>query len=667
VKRRGAELVVLAGAALFVTVLALSFRPGGRPAAGGRSGVPDGSSPDDPSGQATTLLEGFDFTESVGGKPLMRIKADRTIGYGPAAGLPPNLYAGEKVTLTVYPDDGSPVTVTSDKADYDERTRQSRLRGNVRWTDENGAGAQTEEMIFHPAQRTLEAPKTVRFTQGSSVLTAPSARYDLGERVVRFAGPVEGESTGAESGGLSKLTARSGLYRRDDGVLELEYPDGQSRGGDRLAGDHLELKTNGSGGHPEWARVTGSVRGILAPDREGSPTGAPAPQRQYSGDKGTVAFDAAGKTKALTLTGEPALLWEPERRLTARSIEIAFAAGKASSARAEGDVYIESPTSAAKARRGTMAFDRDGTARDMKLEGDVRIDADGRHAEAARAVESGPQGQGTWRLTGDASSGARVESGGSRLSADAIRLDPAANHVAGEGRARAVFAPDERRKSPTVTFVGDSKKPTYGKADTIVLDDARKLATLTGSASLWQENSSLFADEIRLSDTDKTVNADGSVRALLVPVRDKTGKTADSGKPGEKDSAVITAQRLLYRDSDRSARFGGGVVMTRGGARTSGADSTAWLNADGAVESVEVSGGVRLTDRATGRSGEADKTLDYPRQGKTILWGSPARVTDAGGDRVAGAILTIVDRGGSVEITAPEGGKTETIHRTQKD
>ena len=665
-KKRRAELVVLAVAALFVTVLAVSFRPGGRPAAGGRSGVPDGPSPD-ASGQATTLLEGFDFTESVGGKAQMRIKAERTIGYGPAAGLPPNLYAGEKVTLTVYPDDGKPVTVTSDKADYDERTRQSRLRGNVRWTDGKGAVAQTEEMLFHPSQRLLEAPKTIRFTQGTSVLTAPSARYDVGERVVRFTGPVEGESTGAESGGLSKLTGRSALYRRDDGVLELEYPNGESKGGDRLAGDHLELKTNGSGGHPEWAHVIGNVRGILAPDSKGGPAGAPVPQRQYSGDEGTIAFDVAGKTKALTLTGTPALLWEPERRLTARSIQIDFADGKASRARADGDVHIESPTSVAQARRGTMAFDRDGTARDVNLEGDVRIDADGRHAEAAKAVESGPQGEGAWRLTGDASTGARVESGGSRLSADAIRLDRAANHVAGEGRARAVFAPDEKRKSPTVTFVGDSKKPTYGKADTIVLDDAQKLATLSGGASLWQENSSLFADEIRLSDTDKTVKADGSVRALLIPVRDKTEKPAETAKTGEKDSAVITAKRLLYRDADRSARFGGGVAMTRGGARTSGADSTAWLNADGAVESVEVSGDVRLTDRATGRSGEADKTLDYPRQGKTILWGAPARVTDAGGNRVAGAILTIVDRGGSVEITAPEGGKTETIHRTQKN
>ena len=54
---------------------------------------------------------------SVSGKPLMHIKADRTIGYGPGAGLPPNLYAGEKVTLTVYPDDGAPVTVHSDRGD----------------------------------------------------------------------------------------------------------------------------------------------------------------------------------------------------------------------------------------------------------------------------------------------------------------------------------------------------------------------------------------------------------------------------------------------------------------------------------------------------------------------------------------------------------------------
>src|SRR5450631_2256418 len=195
----------------------------------------------------------------------MRIKADRTIGYGPGAGLPPDLYAGEKVTLTVYPDDGAPVTVHSDRGEYDERTREAKLTGNVRWSDEEASLAETEEIFFHPSRRLLEAPKLVHFTRGSIDLTAPSARYDLAEKALRFTGPIEGAGSGADSGGLSKLTARQGLFRREVGVLELENVDGTSKSGDRYAADRLTVKTGSSGGRTEWARGTGGVRGILAP------------------------------------------------------------------------------------------------------------------------------------------------------------------------------------------------------------------------------------------------------------------------------------------------------------------------------------------------------------------------------------------------------------------
>jgi lipopolysaccharide export system protein LptA len=232
--------------------------------------------------------------------------------------------------------------------------------------------------------------------------------------------------------------------------------------------------------------------------------------------------------------------------------------------------------------------------------------------------------------------------------------------VRGEGHARAVFAPDPGRRAGPVTFFGDGKAPTYGKADRITLDDAGHAATLSGGASLWQGDSSLFADDITLSDADKTVTAIESVRAVLTP--------AGNAEKGEEGAAsVVTAKRLLYRDSDRSARFEGGVSVTRGGWKASGGESTAWLDREGAVETVEVSGAVRMTDRAFGRSAQADKALDYLKQGKTVLWGAPARVTDAGGNQVAGAVLTIVDRGRSVEVTAPEGGTTETIHRTSRD
>ncbi len=652
---RRLELAVLAGAAVFVAVLAISFQPGRRPAAGNKRALPPAP---EAAGQATTLLEGFDFTESVNGKPLMRIKADRTVGYGPAAGLAPNLYAGEKVELTVYPDDGPPVTVRSERADYDERTRESRLSGNVRWTDRDGSLAETEEIVFRPKTRVLEAPRRVRFTQGATELTAPSARYDLTERIVRFPGPIEGSGPG-EGGGLSKLTARQGLYRRDSGAVELELVNGESRSGDRLAADRLTLLMAAQGGRPSSARASGNVRGILAaptPGAAGASSGAPR-ERLYAGDEGTMAFDTAGKIRSVALEGAPAVLSEPERRLTARRIEIGFEDGRTSTAAAAGGVRLDSANGHAEARQASVDFARDGTAENAALEGDVHVEADGRAGQAERAVEL--TARGIWRLTGDARRSARVATAGSRLSADAIEIDRERQTVQGEGRSRAVFTPDSQKKVRLSGFVGDPKKPTYAKAERIVLEDGSQKATLSGAACVWQEDSSLFADDITLSDADGTVVAVGKVRAVMAPAPAAEGEA--------RPASVITAKRLLYRDSDRSARFEGGVAVTRGGWRASGSESTAWLDKEGQVESVEVAGDVKMTDRSTGRSGTAEKALDSPSLGKTVLWGTPARVTDAGGNQVAGAILTIGDRGRSVEITAPEGGKTETIHRTQKD
>jgi lipopolysaccharide export system protein LptA len=657
VKIRRSELVVLGLALAFAAVLVYSFRPGRRPAPGrARAAAP--ASGGGVRGQATTLLDGFDFTEEAGGKPLLHIKADHTVGYGAAAGLAPDLYAGEKVTLTVYPDDGRPVTVHADRGDYDERTREARLEGNVHWSDEDGSLAETARALFRPSTRSLEAPGAVHFIRGTTDLTAPSARYDLGEKALHLSGPIEGFGGGDDSAGLSKLTARSGIFRREQGVLELETVDGTSRSGDHYAADHVVVKTGGSGGRTEWVKGTGNVHGILAPGHGvAGDRGAPV-SRQYAGDESLLWLDAAGKPRTLAFSGAPALLWEPERRLTAPRIELVFEGGRIASAKGSGGVRIEGSSGRAEAERGTVGFSPDGAAENVALEGSVRVESDGRKADAAHAVEL--DAAGVWLLTGDGSRSARVESGGSKLSADRIELDRPRRQVRGQGRARAVLGAENQKKDRTVTFVGDPKKPSFGKADRIVLDDAGQVATLSGAASVWQDDSSLFADDITLSDAEKTVTAVQNVRAVLAPGR--------GAKTEEKAASVVTSRRLLYRESDRSGRFEGGVAVARGaGWRATGGESTAWLGTDRGLDCMEISGNVDLADRAVGRTAKAEKAVDYPKQGKTVLWGSPARVTDAGGNQVAGAVLTIFDRGGSVEITAPEGGKTETIHRTEKD
>ena len=656
-KRRKAELGILAAALAFAAVLVFSFRSGGRPGhgRGTRGALP--APGEGLRGQATTLLDGFDFTEESGGKPILRIKADRTVGYGPAAGLPPDLYAGEKVQLTVYPDDGSPVVVHADRGTYDERSREAHLSGNVHWVDAHGAMAETSEGFFRPAARTLEAPKRVHFTRGSIDLTAPSARYDLKEKALALAGPVEGAGSGEDSAGLSRMTARSGVYRREAGVLELEGVDGTSKAGDRYAADHVTVKTGEHGG-AEWIRGVGNVHGILAPGR-GTPAegGSSSVERQYTGDESLLGFDTEGKAKSLTFTGKPALLLEPKRRLMAPKIDLAFQEGRLVSARAEGGVRIDGEDGRADADRATVGFSPTGASQNLVLEGSVRVHAGERRGDADRAVELDPTG--LWLLTGDAGRAARVESGSSKLSADRIELDRPRNQVRGQGRARAVLGGDDPAR-PTVTFVGDPKKPSYGKADRIVLDDTAQTATLSGSASVWQGDSSLFADDITLSDAQKTVTAVQNVRAVMAPDR--------TAKPAERGASVVTARRLVYRENERSGRFDGGVTVTRGaGWRASGGESTAWLGKDRGVDCMEISGDVDLADRSVGRTAKAEKAVDYPKQGKTLLWGSPARVTSATGNQAAGAILTIFDRGDRVEITAPEGGKTETIHRTEKD
>src|SRR6266508_2998676 len=175
--RRLLEIAVLAFGAVFLAVVVYSFRPGRRPSA-----APPGALPHPPAsqeaGQAMTVSRGFDYTETVGGKPLFRIQSERTVGFGAAAGLVPNVYALEKVALTVYPEQGAPVTVHAERAQYDRRTNQAQLTGNVRWLDGKGGLAESERVAFEPSARRLLAPAAVHFSRGAFDVHARSASYE---------------------------------------------------------------------------------------------------------------------------------------------------------------------------------------------------------------------------------------------------------------------------------------------------------------------------------------------------------------------------------------------------------------------------------------------------------------------------------------------------------
>lgn len=664
--RRRLELAVLAFGAAFVLIIALSFRPGRRPAANPPPPSSGAAAPEG-AGQATTVLSGVDFTESVRGKPAFRIRSARTVGFGPGAGLLPNWYALEGVELTVYTEEGAPVTVRGDRAEYEEESKKALLSGNVRWTDEEGALGETERIEFQPATRTLAIPTPLHFVRGTFDLRAASGTYDVAGRIVRLAGPIRGSGTGDGSGGLSRLASNAAVYRRSEALVELEgNVSGGSQSGDEVHANKLVLKMDETGRRVEWARASGNVRGSLsgtaplAAGRAGSPpasAGLPVSARSYAAGQAALFFGLEGAIRSLGLIGEPAWIEEPNRRVSARAIDVAFEGGRAVSAAARGDVRIRSEDADARSGRANVAFAPQGGVATLELAEKVEITSQGRSGRADRVVQV--PSRGVWLLTGDAASSATVEGEGSRVSAARIELTREPQGLRAEGGARAVFAPQPgREKAPTL--VGDAKKPTHGKAERMVFDEAGRTAHLSGAATLWQGDSSLFADDITLNERERTLVAVGHVRAVLE-------RAQDSRASGESSRSTVTARRMIYREAAGSATFDDAVSVSRGSWRARAQRGAAYFagEPEKEIHRVELAGSVVVHDASTGRDATADKATDYPGEGRTVLEGAPARVSDREGNRVAGATLTIRDRGRTVEVTAPEGGKTETVHRTK--
>jgi lipopolysaccharide export system protein LptA len=361
----------------------------------------------------------------------------------------------------------------------------------------------------------------------------------------------------------------------------------------------------------------------------------------------------------LNLIGKPASVAEPGRQVAAQAIDLDFAGGRPASAHANGEVSVRSDRGNAEAQKANASFAPTGAFQTLELEGDVHLTGDGRTGRADRVVDLPDRG--IWLLTGGPEASATVEEGGSKVSAARIEIDQNRKSLRSEGKARAVFVPEKDRPAQASTLLGDPTRPTFGKADRIVLDKETRLAALSGGASLWQDSSSVFADDITLNDAERTAVAVGKVRAVLV-------RPPAPAKPGAREEpAVVTARRLLYRESESNAVFEDGVTVTRGTWRATGDRGVAYFGKDRKLERVELSGSITLADRATGRTGTGDRAIDYPGEGRTVLSGSPARVSDAEGNRVAGSTLTITGRGKNVEVTAPEGGRTETIHKTKAD
>ena len=236
--RRTLEVGLVLFGAAFLAVVLLSYRPGShdpaRPAARGRSLRPGMRGRPRPSRPASTSPNRSAGSRSSGSRRGRRRASARVR-------LPEvsELYAGEGVTLTLYPETGSPVTVESERAEYDSRAQRATLEGNVRWSDGKGALAETGRVTFESAARLLQAPGPIHFR----------ARRVRSEREVR---------------GLRARTARPAARRADRG-------DGRARRAREGARGFRHLPRGGGRDRPRRRGARGVGQGGLAREPRARP------------------------------------------------------------------------------------------------------------------------------------------------------------------------------------------------------------------------------------------------------------------------------------------------------------------------------------------------------------------------------------------------------------
>ncbi len=232
--------------------------------------------------------------------------------------------------------------------------------------------------------------------------------------------------------------------------------------------------------------------------------------------------------------------------------------------------------------------------------------------------------------------------------------------AAGDVKATYVSGAGDRR----VGLLGsDSTAPFFSESDTLRLSARTSKVLLTGSVRAWQNENVLRCGSLELDDREKTLRAEGNVRAFFR--RETASPKGRPGKGAAPETVNATSDVLTHREADRFVRLEGHATITSG-PWTMNADVTdIRLTETRAIEYAEARGAVVVEDRAEHRRGEGTKAIWRPVTEAVTLEGSPATALDGRGNKSTGAALTF--RQGRSQVDVETGGKvpSETVLRPE--
>jgi lipopolysaccharide export system protein LptA len=288
------------------------------------------------------------------------------------------------------------------------------------------------------------------------------------------------------------------------------------------------------------------------------------------------------------------------------------------------------------------------------------VDGD-RKAWADKAVYT-PSDQ-TLLLTGSP----RVIEGGMTTSSRLMRLNRATGDASSEGDVKSSYS--DLKPQPNGALLA-SGSPIHVTAENMTAHRSPAVAVYSGNARLWQDANVVEAPTIEFDRNRRLVSAQGpqskSVSTVIVQT-DKSGKATP---------VTINSPRLVYSDSDRTARFEGGVtakgtdtvvtatrmdvlLQARGEQATSKAVSEA-----GKLERITAQGQVVVTQ--PNRRAVGDRLVYLAGEDKFVLSGGSPSIFDAERGKITGVSLTFFRHDDRVVVEGNDTSPTVTQTRVAR-
>jgi len=476
-------------------------------------------------------------------------------------------------------------------------------------------------------------------------VVAPRADLDMAEknsiRQAVFSGGVHVEGSGknpinATSG---KLTLNFGNQNRLSHVRASENVHVQQKPG-QTSGDAYDVVANAmdlvvrNGNRFESAETSGPGQVALTPQKA-----APGDHTVVTADRFRAEFDDNNRLKIIHGAPNAKMVAstsnEPDKIASSRDMQVQFAPGG-----------------------GLIGILMNGGFQYTEAQGSQGSKG-GRTATADKARYN-PADE-TLTLSGSP----RVTDGGLAITANAVRINRRTGDAFADGDVKTTYS--ELKQDPNGALLATAD-PIHATARSMNAQRNSGVARYTGGARLWQGPNIVEAPSLEFNRQQRSIvaqgTADKSVQSVFVQI-DKNGKATP---------VVVTAAKLAYVDSDRRARFTGGVIA-KGAELTISSDSVdVVLNAAGQASKAtnapsqlnQIVAQNHVSIQEAGRRATGEKLVYTASDGKFVLTGGPPMVADAQHGTIRGDSLTFYSHDDRIVVESKQSSRTVTHTRVTR-